>query len=224
MSGSYASDVSRWEVLMPKHGGDKASVVSCFSVMMFWLSAIWIIMMNIWSCQRNERLGVSRLGWSSPLHAGSGSECHLWPADTQELALEGGIAISSWYCALGSRGLPVTHVCSSWERVFPWYFTLEVRCFLSPFLMGIFPYVMEGRDFFFFLLIWGSYWIQTDSSLNIKHLTFGMNYPAQRHLADVRAVSYCSGRAAWLAGPLCPWVRGRGGAWREGWAGGSKVG
>lgn len=82
------------------------------------------------------------------------------------------------------------HVWSSQGRVFsPWCVPAEVHCFLLPFLIDIFPYMLEGKGFFFFLLIRGGYWTQAGSSLNTKHLASKLRYPAQRRLAHVHPVS-----------------------------------
>ena len=162
------------------------SLVSCFSVMTYWLSAVWIFIRNVWSYQTNERSGIGALGWHVLLRAGSDAECHLGPADTRAASAEGRNCCLQLVLCLRWPGAPnYAHMEFPGERGFPWYFFIEMCCFLLPFLTGIFSYMVEEKGFFFFLLIQGSYWIRTSSSLKRKHLTCKVNHPAQRHLAHM---------------------------------------
>lgn len=192
----------------------KPSLVSCFLVTTSWLSAVWIIVVNIWSYQVNERSAFGALGWSVALCAEAEAECHPGPTDTGEPVLEGGISLSSRYRTFGGWGLRITHMWRSRGQgflsvVFHWKALLSLT--LSDWY---FPYVLEGKGFFFFLLIQGSYWIQTGSSLITKHLTFKVNCPARRHLAHVCMwwvsveKAACSERAPCLTVPHLPWGKG----------------
>lgn len=101
-----------------------------------------------------RRAGAFRCVWDLMLSVASSQQT------PGELVLEGGVDVSTQYRIFGGWGLHITCVEFAGKGgvvFFPWYIPAEIRCFLSPFLIDTFPYVLEGKGFFFFLLFRGGY-------------------------------------------------------------------